>query len=101
MIIIWGSVVAQPGRREQLLALSRAHVTRSRREPGCLSHGAYLDPEDELRVVFYEQWQDRDALRRHFAQPSSREFVTAVEELAAAEPVLQIYQSEPLTMGEL
>ena len=94
VIIVTGRVQGRAEHIEELLAASLAHVHRSRAEPGCLAHGVYRDVEDPLRLFFYEEWADRESLMVHFAVPASLEFVTAVSTLAAAPPVLTIYDAE-------
>lgn len=94
MIIVTGSVLARPDSLDGVLAVSLAHVRRSRTEPGCLMHSVHQDVEEPLRVVFLEHWQDADALRAHFAVPASSEFVTKVTELAAEPATIEIYEAE-------
>ena len=84
MIIVTGAVIARQETREALLAASLAHVRRSRAEPGCISHGVYIDAEAPLRLFFFEQWADRAALKTHFAAPGSAEFMGKVRALAAS-----------------
>jgi hypothetical protein len=55
VIIVAGSVHARPDSIDQVLALSLAHVRRSRTEPGCLAHSVHRDCEDALRLVFIER----------------------------------------------
>ena len=95
MIVVTGSIVARPGTVDELLALSLAHVRRSREEPGCLSHALHRDAENPLRLVFLETWADRPALLAHFAVPASRGFVDAATALAGEPPVIAIYDAEP------
>jgi quinol monooxygenase YgiN len=95
MIIVTGSVLAREGTLDAVLAVSVAHVRRSRTEPGCLLHSVHQDVEEPLRVVFLEHWRDAEALRAHFAVPASLEFVAEVTELAAEPPAIQIYEAEP------
>ena len=93
MIIITGSATAHPDMFDELLAISQAHVRRSRAEPGCLSHAVYIDSEDPLRLFFFETWVDRDAVAAHFAVPASGEFVREAARLAAVAPAIQIYDA--------
>ncbi len=95
MIIVTGSVQAQPDRLDDVLALSVEHVHRSRAEPGCLLHTVHQDVEDPLRVVFLEHWQDADALRTHFAVPASSAFVAGLTDLVTGNPTLEIYDASP------
>ncbi|MGH0030566.1 MAG: putative quinol monooxygenase [Myxococcota bacterium] len=101
MITVWGSVVAAEGNVEELLAISLAHVRRSRQEEGCVAHGAYVDAEDANRVVFFEKWESAAALRRHFAVPASIEFARRAGALAAERPVMEIYTSDRVSPSDL
>jgi quinol monooxygenase YgiN len=96
MIVVTGSVLARQDTRDEILRLSLEHVYRSRREPGCLSHAVHSDCEDPLRLVFVERWADRNALLAHFAVPASRDFVKALQPLAAASTTLEIYDATQL-----
>jgi quinol monooxygenase YgiN len=96
MIIVTGSIVAKADSLDKLLAISLEHVRRSRAEPGCLAHAVHQDAENPLRLVFLEEWADRAALAAHFAVPASRDFVKTARELAAGEPVLNIYEATPV-----
>jgi quinol monooxygenase YgiN len=98
MIVVIGSVVAQPGMLEDMLALSREHVTRSRAEPGCESHAVYIDTENRMRLVFVEEWTDQAALRQHFAVPASGQFIKALRTLASEAPVMRIYEAARLSL---
>lgn len=91
MMVVWGSVQTDSQRKEQLLEACLEHVRRSRTEPGCIEHGAYVDSEDEHRIVFFERWEDADALKAHFAVPESGAFVGQLRALATDEPVMRIY----------
>lgn len=93
MIIVLGHVVAREGCLDELLALSRQHVERSRREPGCLSHDVHRDGENPSRLVFVEKWADLEALRVHFAVPASGAFVRAAAALAAGPPGIEIFEA--------
>src|SRR5438105_3412802 len=69
MIIVTGSILARADTFDEVLRLSREHVERSRKEPGCVSHAVHVDCENPLRLFFFEQWADEAALRAHFAVP--------------------------------
>ncbi len=94
MIIVTGSVQARPDRLAEALAQSLAHVRRSRTEPGCRLHSVHQDVEDPNRLVFLEHWDDAETLRAHMAVAGSLEFVTAITDLAAEPPRMQIYAAE-------
>jgi quinol monooxygenase YgiN len=98
VIIVVGSVEARQGALEEVLRLSREHVDRSRLEPGCLRHSVHQDAENPNRLVFIEQWADRDALIVHFRVDASRTFAKAVGDLAAVRPTIEIYEAEPINL---
>ena len=98
MIIVTGSLVARADAFDELLRLSQAHVARSRTEPGCVAHGVSQDTENALRLVFFEEWTDRDALATHFAVAESRAFVKAVAPLVTRPPAISIYDAQPIRM---
>jgi quinol monooxygenase YgiN len=93
MIIVTGSVLAKTNTLDELIAVSLEHTRRSRTEPGCLLHGVHQDCENQLRLVFVEEWSDRDSLAAHFAEPASRAFVKAVAMLATEPPRINIYEA--------
>jgi len=93
MIVVTGSVTARPETFEEVRRLSLEHVHRSRTEPGCISHAVHVDCENPLRLVFFEQWADRAALLAHFAVPASRNFVRALQPLAAAATSMEMYDA--------
>ena len=96
MIVVTGSVTAREDTLGAVRELSLEHVHRSRQEPGCISHAVHVDCENPLRLVFIEQWTDRAALLAHFTVPASRNFVRALQPLAAAAPTIEIYDATKL-----
>ena len=101
MLIVTGDIVARPETFEEILALSLEHVARSRLEPGCLRHGAQIDAENPMRIVFFELWADAAALKTHFAVPDSREFGKVAARLAAKRPTIEIWDGETRTVAQV
>ena len=96
MIVVTGSVTARQDSFDEVRKLSLEHVHRSRGEPGCISHAVHVDCENPLQLVFFEQWADRTALLAHFAVPASRDFVCALQLLAAAASTIELYDATRL-----
>ena len=94
MLIVTGTVTARPETLDETLAAALEHVRRSRTEPGCLQHGVSIDAEDPLTLVFYEEWEDREALEAHFRVPGSLAFVQAMRSLAAGQTQMKILPVE-------
>ncbi|PLW68987.1 putative quinol monooxygenase [Pseudohalioglobus lutimaris] len=94
MIIVLGSVIVDEAKVSEALEQSRVHVARSRAEPGCISHAVYQDPEVKGKLVFVEEWQDKESLAKHFQVPASGEFVKAVSEFAVEPPSMSVFSAE-------
>jgi quinol monooxygenase YgiN len=94
MLIVTGSIEARPDSIDRILELGLAHVRRSRQEPGCLLHSIHRDVENDLRVVFIEQWEDTATLQAHFQVIASGEFVREAAGLAQRPPEISIFEAE-------
>ena len=95
MIVVTGSVTGREDSFSKIRRLSVEHVRRSRLEPGCISHAVHVDCENPQRLLFVEQWADRAALLAHFAVPASRDFVRALQPLAA-NTTIELYDATRL-----
>ena len=93
MIIVWGRVEAKPEHLPEVVRLGLEHVQRSRQESGCLHHSVQADVEHDNALVFYEEWQDMDALHVHFGIPESSEFVAALTPLLECAPDMKIFEA--------
>jgi quinol monooxygenase YgiN len=96
MVIVWGSAETPAGRTAEALELSLQHVRRSRAEPGCISHAVSVDGENRNRLNFFEEWEDIDALQRHFAVQESTVFVTRLTELCSEPPEMRVFDATPI-----
>ncbi len=101
MIIISASLTVSPAQRDEIIALCSEHSTRSRAEPGCISHHIHADCEDPARLFVHEEWQDEAAVAAHFAIPESGEFVKRLTALVGAQPEMVIYRAEALSGRDL
>ncbi len=98
MILVLGSVRLRPDGFDEAFALSRAHVVRSRAEPGCVAHAVHRDDDDATRLVFVERWSDMDALSAHFGVPASRAFGKRLAALALDPPTIEIFDAAPMPL---
>lgn len=96
MIIVIGSIIVNEGHVDEALEISQRHVDRSRKEPGCITHGVHLDSENPQRLVFVEQWSDQSALSQHFKEPTSIEFLRKLETMATEAPEMSVYDATQL-----
>lgn len=96
MIVVTGSFIAEENQLNAALALSLAHVQRSRLEDGCLLHSVNIDAENPNRLVFVEEWRDMASLRAHFKVPECMEFSAEVIKMAESVAPLNIFEAQRL-----
>ena len=82
-------VDAQPGRRADLLRLSKAYVEECvGEEPGTLGFTFLLDEQDEDRYYAIEQYADRAAQQAHAQGAVIQRHAPGIVPLLAGPPVL-------------
>ncbi len=94
MLIVTGSLTAREDSFEALREACLEHSRRSREEPGCVRHNAYVDAENPLRLFFYEEWADRAALDAHFKVPAANHFMKAARSLTVKSHGPHIFATE-------
>jgi quinol monooxygenase YgiN len=92
MVLVIGRVRCDAENRDQVIALLEEMQQNSRQEDGCLRYGFFAAVEDPLSFVAVEEWADRDALDRHFAQPHLHEFARGLLERVAQRPEVAIHE---------
>ena len=87
-----GRVRCDAANRDALVeALTRCRTTPARRT-GCIRYGFFAAVEDPLSFVAVEEWADREALDRHFAEPHLQEFAGKLLELVSERPEVAIHE---------
>jgi quinol monooxygenase YgiN len=80
----------EPERQKDLVAALEEATERSiRHRPGFVSVNIHASL-DGTRVVNYAQWETREHLEDMLADPTSREHIQKISELAASDP--QLYE---------
>ena len=92
MLLVIGRVRCEPDQRDRLIGLFETMQDNSRREEGCLRYGFFAAVEDPLSFVAVEEWADREALDRHFAEPHLHEFARRLLELVSEPPEVAIHE---------
>jgi len=69
MVIVMGTFLVEPARRDEFLAEQVERMRASRAEDGCLEYTFSADPLDPGRVLLAERWADQAALDAHLAGP--------------------------------
>jgi quinol monooxygenase YgiN len=92
VLLVIGRVRCESAQHEELAALLRRMQDDSRREEGCLRYGFFAAVEDQHSFIAVEEWRDRAALDRHFAQPHLHEFTRRLLELVSEQPEIAIHE---------
>ena len=92
MLLVVGRVRCAADKREDLVALLERMQNASRTEAGCIRYGFFAAVEDPLSFVAVEEWADRAALDRHFAQPHLQEFARGLPAVVSEPPEVAIHE---------
>ncbi len=92
MLLVVGRVRCDPENREELVELLQKMQDDSRREEGCIRYGFFAAVEDSHSFIAVEEWADREALDRHFAEPHLHEFTAKLLELVSERPEVAIHE---------
>jgi quinol monooxygenase YgiN len=92
VIVVIGRVSCEAANREKMIAELVRMQDDSRREDGCIRYGFFAAVEDPNSFVAVEEWADRAALDKHFAQPHLQEFGRALLELVSERPEVAIHE---------
>ncbi len=68
------SLVAQPGREDELRGALEALLAPSRADDGCLQYDLHVDRENPRHFFLYERWRDETAWRAHMEMPHLKRF---------------------------
>lgn len=92
MILITGTVEVAEANRAAFIAAATRHVTLSRGEAGCISHGFFEDVMAPGTFVFVERWRDMAAVQAHFTEDYSREIVGLIGALSERSTGVEIHE---------
>ena len=92
MLLVIGRVKCEPENREELITALEEMQDQSRREQGCIRYGFFAAVEDDHSFIAVEEWEDREALDRHFAEPHLQSFATKLLELVSERPEVAIHE---------
>jgi quinol monooxygenase YgiN len=85
-IAVFAEVVAQPGRREDVLAAARQAFAAALEEPGTAVYSIHVCEDEPDTVRFYEVYDDAEARAAHSGSEAIATLVGALGELLAQPP---------------
>lgn len=75
MIVLKVDMLVKPGTEEDCKEYIRILQENSRKEPGCMMYIGHQSTENPRKFLFYEQYQDHDALQAHRNAPYFKQYV--------------------------
>ena len=97
MIVIAGSVPVKPERRDEAARAALRMAEATRKEAGCISYRFYVDLADPDTCFIFEEWENEEALGRHFQSPHMAEFQKSLPGLLAGAPAIRRYAVTAVT----
>ena len=83
-------LVAQDGRREDLIAAMKTLVDATADEPGTLTYTLHAQKDDDNTIWFYELYADQDALSAHSHSDAMKSLGSALAGLLGAAPEITL-----------
>jgi len=80
-VFVFARLHARLGKRNDVYQAMFEVQGPTRKEPGCLSYGAFHSIRDPDEFYIHTRWADRAAFERHAELPHTMRFVEAVEQL--------------------
>ncbi|WP_273185159.1 putative quinol monooxygenase [Hyphomonas adhaerens] len=95
MIVIEGTVRVPPERVEAARPAMETMIRASRAEPGCIDYAYSVDLLDPGLVRVTERWENREALKAHFAAPHMAAWREEIASLGITDRSLRLYEADP------
>lgn len=92
MYIIAGKLTAKAESRDELLNMTKELIVKSLEEAGCISYGFYEDQSAENNFLFFEEWENRDAIGQHFEKSYFKDFISRFSQMIDGNAVIKIYE---------
>lgn len=94
MIIVIARLTVKPDKKQELFGFAQALIAATRQEAGCISYTLLEDPFDAAKCAFVEEWENKQALERHFTTPHMKQWRQESADLLADKTEITLYQGE-------
>ena len=85
-ITVVAKLKARPGMLDEVNRTLAALVAPTRREEGCINYDLHQAKDDPNLFLFYENWENQEALDAHLAKPYLQGLMARADQLFA-EPI--------------
>lgn len=76
---------------ERFEDLAAEMLIKTRKEKGCIEYCMLKDVEDPCSFLFYEEYENQEAIDHHFSTQYFKEFMDEVKPNFEKEPIIDIY----------
>jgi len=89
--VINARIIVKPEAIEKFLALAKTMVDYSNSEQGCSIYQLYQEVGNPQSFIFYEVYENQDAVNIHNSSPYFKTFIEQISELAADKPQVDVF----------
>ncbi len=94
MIIVFAKVAVKEGKKDELLALAKPLMAATRQEEGNVSYTLFDDRYDPASLMFVEEWESMEALKKHTTTAHIAEWRQKQKEFLAGPTQIKLYKGE-------
>jgi len=92
MFIISGQFEVKSQYRENLINMARDLVVLSQKETGCILYSFMEDQINQGHFLFFEKWQTREAIAKHFETPYFKNFADKFPAMIVGQANIEIHE---------
>jgi len=89
--VINARIVVKPEAIEHFLALAKTMVEKSNLEQGCSIYKLFQEVGNPQSFIFYEVYENQDAVDIHNSSPYFKTFIEQMSELASDKPQVDVF----------
>jgi len=89
--VINARIIVKSEAIEQFFALAKTMVEKSNSEQGCLIYKLYQEVGNPQSFIFYEVYENQDAVNIHNSSPYFKTFIEQISELASDKPQADVF----------
>jgi quinol monooxygenase YgiN len=89
--VINARILVKPEIIEQFLALTKTMVEKSNSERGCSIYKLYQEVGNPQSFIFYEVYENQDAVNIHNSTPYFKHFIEQVSGLVSEKPQVDVF----------
>ncbi|MCL2341106.1 MAG: antibiotic biosynthesis monooxygenase [Proteobacteria bacterium] len=96
MILVVAEAVVKQGCAEQFLKAAAPCIAGTRKEAENITYDLMVDTSNPCKFTFVEQWVKKESLDQHVQTEHFKTFAGAIQNLLAAELVINVYEAKKL-----